>query len=1208
MRIVRLAIQRPVLMLMLMTAAVLLGVIGFNSMRVEENPDVDFGVVTIVTIYPGAGPEEVATLVTREIEAGVSGVEGLQELTSSSQEGFSTVVLQFEVERDINEALNDVRTAVDGAIGALPSDAERPIIQKFDSGSEPIMFLGIVSDSLSNRQIRDLADDRLVDRLSRVPGVAGVAVTGGDQREIQVRLRREDLLRFGIGIIDVQSALAQAALNIPAGRAVDGTEEFAVRVLGDFQSVQEIEDFVLTIQSGEPGGPSRGIRLGDIADVRDTNRERRVESRLNRSDSVVMTIQKTREGNAVEISNALLEDAFGQPGLLRQLEREFDIQFIVTRDAGPRIQDSINDLIFALVFGIALVALTIYVFLHNVRGMLIILIAIPLCLMITFFVIWLFGFTINNLTLLAMSLAIGVLVDDSIVAIENIYRHLQMGEEPVEAVINGRTEIGLAAVAVSLADVVVFLPIAFLPGVLGQFFQPLAVAYIVAVLSSLAVGFTITPMLASRWYRKGEDFENPKGAFARRFEIGFSRLVSGYSKAIYWALNHRWFVFCLSLVTLFSVFIFIGGSFAPNFGAAIGAGIPLVFVALVIAMFAFSVNFLRAYDRPAAGRTIVLGAIVVSIVLAIGASLFSPAVPAIPLAIGLSVLLLFLITFAMNLGMQLTRSRILVSALMLGLLFPIAGVIGYQYREYKGEDVFKFSFFPPSDQGQVSINIETAPGTSIAETGRVVRQVEDLIADHPMVRYITSNIGTVGGGFAGSDSGSNLARINVTLLEPASFLDRINFINPSNEPMRPASERDTKVAADMIEMVGRIPGAQITISAATGFGFGRPIQMSFSSDDREALVATTTAIRELLASGEISGVISPEVSSSPGRPELVAVPDRQRLGDLGVSVAEVGGAMRVLFEGDDTAKYRVGGREFDVRVMLDFEDRNDVSNLENTPVTFRNGTPIYLSQISQIRREQSVDKIDRRNRIEEITVSADLLPGFATGSVQAQINQLMIERELVPENVNYRPVGEADVQSREQGPLFLALGLSLILVYMLLASLYENLLYPFVVQLAQPQAFVGALLALMIFDKTLNIVGFIGLIVLAGVVGKNAIILVDYTNTLRKRGMERFEAQIEASKTRLRPILMTSLTLVGAMIPIAAAIGRGSEFRETIGFIIIGGISLSTLLTLFVVPCSYSIFDDLSELLSRGKKHMESPGEGEALTEAQTKTHEETPR
>jgi HAE1 family hydrophobic/amphiphilic exporter-1 len=1116
----KVAIQRPVFVLMLMLAALLLGNIALKSMRVEQNPDVSFGTVTILTVYPGAGPEEVAELVSRKLEEAVSGVNGLREVTSSSQEGISSVTIALELGTPIDVALNDIRSKVDQVANQLPDDAEKPTITKLDSGSQPVMYYSLSSKSLSSQELRDLADNVLEDKFAQIPGVGAATATGGDQREIQIQIRPDRLAAYGIGASDVLNAVRNSSQNLPAGRIIQGDQETAVRVPSDYKSLDDILGTKITIRDQQQmNSQPKMILLSDVAEIKDTSIERRSYSRLGGKDSVVLVIQKTKEGNAVQISKAAEQ-------LTEQLSKQYGLTFTKTFDQATQIESSLDDLKVSIVLGILLVTAIVYIFLHNFRGMLIVAIAIPLCIFVTFIAMKALGFTLNNMTLLAVSLAVGVLVDDAIVVLENIYRHLKMGEDPRDAALNGRGEIGLAAIAITMADVVVFLPIGFMGGIVGEFFRPLALSFAATVVVSLFVSFVVTPMLASRWYRKGEDLEHPTGAFAKAFERGFGKLENLYRRILEWSLGHRWFVFIAGFVVLLSVFMFIGGSFAPNPGAAMGVGFPLTVISIVIGAVVLVVNIIRKTFRPVH----------------------------------------------------------IFAGLLFGLAFPVAAMVGSTYAAWKKEAVFKFQFFPQSDGGQVQIDVQLPPGSSLARTQRVVERVEGIAKQHPDAKYVLSQVGTLGsGGFGDTgNQGSQYARVTVSLWDKKALIG-----NNAKLGEHVRTKLDTSVAADLTEMIGRIPGASIKVSANNGQGFGAPIQMSFASEDRNLAIETAAAIKRKLDSGTIRGVINADISSKPGKPELRLVPDKAKLANFGMTVLDFAAAMRLLYEGDDSTKLRIKGREYPVRVMLNPTARNDQDTLAALPIKFSNGNPIYLSSVASTTPGTSPDKIDRRNREEEVRLSADLLPGFAAGSVQTQIDQMIAKDKLVPDGVKVKPLGQADASAREMGFLLSALGLGLILVYMLLASLYDNLLYPLIIQLAQPQAFVGALLALIITDKALNIVGFIGLICLVGLVGKNAILLVDYTNTLRARGRTRHDALVEAGPTRLRPIMMTTLALILGMLPVALALGRGSEFRETIGIIIIGGISLSTLLTLVVIPCSYTIFDDasigLGKLLRRGR-------------------------
>lgn len=1099
---------------MLMLGALLIGYISYGSMRKELNPDVNFGSISVVTNYPGAGPEEINNLISRKIESSVSGVNGIREITSTSREGVSVVSIAFELETNMDTALSDVRSKVDSVGNALPKDALKPTVSKNDFTSQPVLYLSIASKTLNSRDLRDLIDKQLIDKFGQIQGVSTADVIGGDQREIQVQIKKDKLLAYGLGINDVVRAISLAAGNIPAGKIVTGTQEYSVRVLGDFTDPQQVKDLVFTVTDPHGGGngpaSTKTVHLSDIATIQDAVEERTQYSRLNGHDNITIAISKTKDGNAVDITNAADKVCAD----IQKQYKDEGITFIKTLESAKQITESLDDLRFALIFGVFLVALIVFVFLHNFRGMLIVTLAIPTCIFASFVAMKLFGFTINSMSMLSLSLAIGVLVDDAIVVIENIYRHLRMGEDPRDAAINGRSEIGLAAIAITLADVVVFLPIAFMGGIVGQFFKPLALGFVMATLFSLFVSFTLTPMLASRWYRKGEDLEHPTGAFARWFENMFGRIENGYRGGLEWALNHRWFVFLMGNSILFAVFMFIGGSFAKTPSAAMMTGVGLTQAAIFIGVIVFVVNLFR----------------------------------------------------------RKASVKMILSGVLFGLIFPIASFGGYLYAQWKQDAVFKFSFLPATDQGTLGINIQLPPGANLSETQTVVGRIEQIVMSDPEAKYVTSQVGSQSGGFGGGGAtGSNYAQITVTLYDKRALLDKLRH---SSERLRDVST--TLVSARLLQQIGRIPGASVLVDSGQGGGFGSPIQLGLGSNDHSLLVATAKKIKDGLASGAVKGVINPDVSAKEGKPELQLIPDRERMADYNVTLADLGASLRTLYSGNNDAKLRIHGDEYDIRVMLDLKDRNNPNIVNQLPVVFKSGNPITVADLTQAQIRPAVDKIDRRNRLEEVRVTADILPGNSPGTVQASVEQWVKDNQMIPEGVSLRPLGQADAQARESGYMIGALGLGFLLVYMLLASLYDNLLYPLIIQLAQPMAFTGALLALVLTDKQFDLVGFIGIVCLVGLVGKNAILLVDYANTLRHRGRTRHDALVEAGPTRLRPILMTTLALILGMLPIALAIGRGSEFRQTIGIIIIGGISLSTLLTLFVIPCSYTIFDDIS--------------------------------
>lgn len=1206
------AITRPVFMLMLMLAALILGNQSRTSMRVEQNPEVNFGVITISSVYPGAGPDEMNTLVSRKIEEVCAGVNGIREVTASSQEGISIVTAQFEIGTNMDNALNETRSKVDAIVNQLPLGIEKPTISKQDTASQPVLYMVAKSDKLTNQELRDLADDKLKDMFSRVPGVASATVNGGDVREIQVRIKKDKLLAYGIGIAQVQRAIQSATLNVPSGRVVDGDREYSVRVLGEFKKVSDLENLLITISdNSNPNAKAKIVRLKDIATIVDAVRERTNYSRLDGRDAVVIVVQKTREGNAVEISKAIVGENRG-PVTMEEIERKkaakapltvreqikdaYGIDTVVTLNQATQIEESISDLNFSLFFGIALVGLIVFIFLHDWRGTLIVSIAIPICIFATFIAMKALGFTINNLSMLALSLAVGVLVDDAIVVLENIYRHLRLGEDPREAAINGRNEIGLAAIAITLADVVVFMPIGFMGGIVGQFFRPLGIGFAITVLLSLFVSFTITPMLASRWYRSGEDMEHFDKGFAGWFERTFAKVAARYGRILEWSLNHRWFVFVTGNIALVAVVMVIVGSFTPNPMMLLfdpktkqpGMGMMMMMMSIVVGFVAFGINYWpKVLAWQTRKRLMLLGTIVMAAFLMI--SVPGMAGPKGVFA-GFAALMVVagVIAFVANFFMPRFKTRFMLGAAVVGVALIGAGFLGSAWGNWKKESVFKFGFFPPSDGGQVQVSIQLPPGSSLEATQRVVDRVESIVSKFPDVKYVLSQVGAAGSGqFSAGSVGSQLANVTITLKDKVAIMDTLSFWKKKSETMRSAP--DTDVAAQMLEAVGKIPGADIKVSTPGAQGFGSAIQMSFRSDDRERLVDVVQNLKSKLAAGVIPGVINVDISSKPGKPELRAIPQRDKLADYNVTVADVATTMRVLYEGNKDTKFRFAGKEYDIRVMMDLADRNNPAIVDKVPVTFSQGNPVYLSSVANIVPGVGVDKVDRRDRIEEVRLTADLLPGKDAGGTQNEITKWMTDNKLLPDGVTFKPLGQADVQQREVGYLFGALGIGFMLVYMLLASLYNNILYPFIIQLAQPQAMVGALLALMITDKVFNIVGFIGVIALVGLVGKNAILLVDYTNTLRERGKSRHDALVEAGPTRLRPILMTTLALIVGMLPVALAIGRGSEFRETIGITIIGGIVLSTALTLLVIPCSYTIFDDLSLAIGRALRRTLPP-------------------
>jgi HAE1 family hydrophobic/amphiphilic exporter-1 len=1050
----RLSLNRPVTITVFMVAVIVLGFYALSKTQVELQPKVDFPVITILTVYPGASPDEVETLVTKPIEDAVAGVEGLRQITSVSQYGISQVTLEFYIGTDVGEAYIDVQAKVNAAVGLLPRDAERPIISKLDTQSQPTMYIGMTGNR-PPYELRDLADNLIKDRLSSVPGVAAVTVSGGQKREILVAIDKERLNAYGLSINQVVQALQAANLNLPAGRITEGERDYNVRLLGEFRSIDELRNLRLYLQNPRnPMAAGTTLRLQDIADIRDTVEERTVITRLNGKENVTLVVQKASDANALEISEGIHQ-------VIERIQKEYpDLKFEISFDQAESIKESLTDLRIALYLAIILVVLIVYLFLYNVRGTFIVALAIPTCIFASFIAIYFFGFTINFMTMLALSLAVGVLVDDAIVVIENIYRHLSMGEEPMEAAYNGRTEIGLAAITITFVDVVVFLPIAFMGGIVGQFFRSFGLTVAVTVLFSLLVSFTLTPMLASRFYRRGEALEEPKGFF-RWFDARYRALERLYRRLLGWALRHRWAV----IVT--------------------GNGLLLL-----------------------------------TLILVIGSAL-------------------------------------------------------------RGSPLLPFRFAPSQDQGLIGITVKLPPAAALSETDAVVKRIEQAALSIPEVKFVSSLVGASGAGFIGAgDRGPRFANIQVTLHPKKALLDSLMFWVKHEEPLRTRS--DVEIAGELREKIGVIPGAQITVNTISGFrggGFGVPIQLAMVGKDTTTLLETAERVKQLIS--QIPGVKDTDLSWSAGKPELQVVVDRERATRLGVNLAEIALALRTAYEGDTSVKYREGGQEYAIRVRLDEADRQRVSELSNLVVSYVQGAPVYLRDVATIRLDEGPTRIERADRQRRVMVLANIMPGYSLGNLRVQIDNLLRQQNVIPPGVRVSWFGEGEVLAREGAYMMQALLLSFILVYLLMVALFENWLYPFIIMFSQPQALVGALLALIVARSELNIVSMIGIIMLVGLVGKNAILLVDFTNTLRARGLSREEALQQAGPIRLRPILMTTAALVLAMVPIALAVGRGSEFRAPLGIVIIGGMLVSTLLTLVVIPCMYTVMDDLTQNLRR---------------------------
>ena len=1091
----RLSIFRPVTITMVVLAIIVLGFVSWTRLPVDLYPKIDIPWVTVVAVYPGAGPQEIETLVTKPIEDTVSTISRVKNVTSSSSEGVGWVAIEFEMGTDLNTAANDVREKVDAARMQLPRDMDPPVIQKISLTSFPVIAFALSSPRPA-KELRRIAEDVIKDRLGKLRGVGAVSVFGGDVREILVAVDKGALEGYGVTIDDVVQALQVSNLNLPSGSIKEDRREYAVRAVGEFTSPADLADVRLTTRRGAT------IYLTDIAEISDTVAERYSFARVDGQDSVAIEVLKQADANTVQVADAVRGELMALTGQTfddrGHEEKEAtrrkgvlppDIRAQITNDQSAFIRDALHDLQRHLMFGALLAVLVVFLFLHNLRGTIIVAFAIPTSIIATFTPVWAFGFSLNQMTMLGLSLTVGILVDDSIVVIENIYRHLRMGEAPRDAALNGRTEIGLAAITITLVDVVVFVPIAFMGGMVGQFFRQFGITVAVATLFSLFVSFTLTPMLSSRWFRESDsvpDDEAEEGAAVRRglfggifgrFDWLYAHLRRFYRGVLGWALDHRLVTILIGIVSLLAC----GAVAVPPQGK-----MPFVGLIAVLSL----------------------------------------------------------------LGIALGGKGGRLAMVVMGSGCLLAAAFAHK--------ALNFEMFPTVDQGRVTVNVELPAGSSLKATDSVVRRIESFVLDRksfPEVDTVMSSVGT---------SGAATAGVSLTLVDKQK-----------------RQRSDVQIVAAIERLAGKVPGATIKATSYSGMGGGSqtPISIELSGSDMGELVAVADHIKERVAS--VPGTLNVDTTWKVGKPEVRAEMNRNRATDRGITTYQVARALRTSLEGDTTSKYREGANQYDIRVRLKESDRRRVDEVAGLVVGHTSG-PVYLGDVADVSLVTGPTKIDRKNRQRMVAVAADLQAGYAAGNVEQEIRKAIADVPLGDVSIFFG--GESEMRRESFGSTNQALALSVVLIYILMAALFEGYLSPLIIMFALPMALVGALLAIIVTGKSLSLITMIGIIMLMGLVGKNAILLVDYTNTLRSRGLERREALLEAGPVRLRPILMTTLAMVFGMLPIALAVARGGEIRAPMAIAVIGGLIVSTMLTLLVIPVLYTVFDGFAAWFTRSMR------------------------
>ena len=1055
MGLTRIALLRPVAITMLFLALAAMGIVAYTRLPVERFPNISFPFVGISVGYPGASPEDVERLITTPLENAVVGVNGISQINSNSSEGNASVFISFNEGTDVGAASIDIERKVNGVRRRLPAGATDPSINTADPNAFPVMNVAISSTKLDLQTLTTLVQDQISPLIQSVPGVADANLSGGATRQIEIRVDMNKLQSYGLSLTQVQNALASENVSQPGGVIRTASQVFNTRTQALIAQPSGFGSIVISAAANTSAGAAANTLVGssasgpvylkDVAQVLDTTAFQTSYQRLNGKTAVGLSITQQAGTNEIQVADGV-RAAIAK--LQTSMGDQSGIHFDVVNDQSVFTRAAVSDVQRNLYLAILLTAIVLLVFLHTLRNTLMVLIAIPTSIVSTFFVMFALGFNLDTMSLMALALLIGILVDDSIVVLENINRHLALGENPWEAALKGRSEIGLAAIAITLTDVVVYTPVAFMTGNIGQLFREFGLTIVAATLFSLLVSFTLTPMLASRLL-SGESLEHitgrgPWAMFTRWWERMFVRLTELYRRVLGQALKVRW----------------------------------------------------------------------------------------LPVLVG----------FAM---------------LALVISFIPLHVVGQE-------------FTPQEDDNQFNVRIIMPVGTAVSAANAASQQVEGELLHIPEVRTVFASVGGGGGPFGG---GEGNASISVGLVD-------------KGQRSRSVFQISRQVAA----LANNIPGAFVSTSVPAplfGGGFGAPVSVVITGNDFNQLGAIATQVVGILQN--TPGAVQARSSAIVPSPEYDAIVDPAKAADAGVTAQTIANTLNTAIEGVTATEYQPAGQD-QVNVVLQVKGAETLTPalMGAIPIQTSKGTIVRLDQLATIVRSTSPGTIAHYNRQRTVSVSASV-QGRPVGDVIADV-QKRTEQLALPPGYTISIQGVSSQLNTAFGALIQALTLSIVLMYMLMAALYESLIYPFAVLFCLPVALVGAFLGLIVVGDTINIFSMIGMIMLVGLVAKNAILLVDYTNTLRQRGLSRDEALLEAGPTRLRPILMTTTTLVFAMIPLALKLGDGAESRSPMAVVVLGGMITSTLLTLVLVPCAYSYLDDLQRLLLRPLRRARGQG------------------
>jgi HAE1 family hydrophobic/amphiphilic exporter-1 len=1022
------AIRRPVITIVTMLALVVFGIFALVNLDTDEFPDVQPPIVAVAVVYPGASPENVEREIVEPMEESISGISGVNKITSSALDGFANLIVEFDYEKNLQEATQQIRDEISAIRNDLPPEMEEPILTRFDPADLPIVSMTLSSPRMTGSELTSLADPGITRQLRALRGIAEVNVVGGIPREMTVELNPTALQAAGIGIGQVVQAIQSQNLAAPVGRVTGDLDERTIRLRGRLDAAEDFAQLVVRERNG------RVVRLADVAKVYAGTEEQRSAAMYNDEQAVGIDVIKSKGFS----TTAVADDVRRQVGEIQARLPE-GVSLRIVRDAGVRVEQSVDNVQEALIEGAALTVIVVFLFLNSWRSTVITGLALPVSVLASFVAVLAWGFTLNTMSLLGLSLAIGILIDDAIVVRENIVRHVEMGKDHYTAAREGTDEIGLAVAATTFSIVVVFVPIAFMGGIAEQWFAPFALTIACSVLVSLFVSFSLDPMLSAYWpdphVPEEQQFFVTRGL--NRFNRWFDRQAEGYKRVIAWALDHRWSM-----------------------------------VGLAIASF-------------------------------VGA-----------------------------------------------LALPALGIIGG-------------SFFPVQDISEFNIIIETPPGSNLDYTRLKAEEAARLARTKPEVAYTYT---TIGGRSGAVDEGTVYVRLT------------------------PKAERDRhqeEVSSELRTELSRLGG--VTASISTGsFDNQKQIQLQLKgSDTRELAKLAAAVVNEVK---QVPGAVDVGLSTKGQKPELEVQIDRGLAGSLGLTVGQIAQALRVAFAGVDAGDWiDPTGETRDVTVRIAPEARERRASLEALPITLPDGglappgggpAPtgvVPLGQVATVTTSLGPARIDHLDRDRVISVQANTQGRSLTevmGDIQARLRNVKF-----PAGYQLTLGGETADQQEVFGRIITSLAVAIMLMYLVLVVQFGSFLDPLAILLSLPLSLIGVMLALLVTGSTLNLMSMIGVILLMGIVAKNAILLIDFAKWSEESGMERREALIEAGRVRLRPILMTTFALIAGMIPVALGVGEGADFRAPLGRAVIGGVITSTLLTLLVIPTVYEILSDWRDAL-----------------------------